>query len=139
MKVRPDSIEERERIRYLDALYTAASSVRGRIDMKAFLRDLLTPSERIMLGRRISIARMLLAGISYGDIIDELRVGKDTVHRVHRWLLDQYPGYEKAINGLEYELGRRESSRNIDRNAFIAKMKRKYPIRFLLFPWPRKK
>lgn len=139
MKVRPDSLDGKDRIRYLDALYTAAGSLRGRADIKSFLRDLLTMSERIMMGRRITIARMVLAGRSYGEIMAELSVGKDTVHRVHRWLVDQYPGYEKALAGLEKELSKRERKRSIDYTTIIAKLKKKYPIRFLLFPWPRKK
>lgn len=139
MKVRYSDLGEQDRIRYLDALYTAASELRTRADMKAFLRDLLTPGERIMLGRRITIARLLISGVSYEDIRAELRVGPDTIRRVHRWLADQYPGYEKALAGLEKEFARRSDRRSVDHDAFLAKMKKKYPIRFLLFPWPRKK
>ena len=60
MKKKMDELSEKERIATLDALYTAAGTVRGRAAMKIFLRDLLTESERIMLGRRILIARLLL-------------------------------------------------------------------------------
>jgi uncharacterized protein YerC len=53
MKVRSKQLSNEERMQTLDALYTATSSIKDRATMKAFLRDLLTESERIMLGRRI--------------------------------------------------------------------------------------
>jgi len=127
----------------LDALYTTASVLKGREAMKGFLRDLLTESERIMLGRRILIARMLLSGNSYDDIAQELGVGYDTVSRVGRWLSDQMPGYEHAIEEMEKEFDRREEKRRIGRmyhdqslSGVIARLKKKYPIHFLLMPWP---
>jgi len=130
MKVQPRQLSDRERIRFIDALYTATGSLRGRKEVKAFLHDLLTESERVMLGRRIVIAQMMLAGRRYDDIISELRVGADTVYRVHRWLDQQYPGYRKAVEGLEREWrGRRRGT-----SGLAAKLKEKYPLHFLLVP-----
>ena len=77
MKVKPKNLNKKQTIEVLDALYTAAGSVQGRDAMKLFLRDLLTPSERIMLGRRILIAKQLLAGKPYEDIQKDLQVGSD--------------------------------------------------------------
>src|SRR3989344_2501811 len=103
MRVHPKQLEEKMRIETLDALYTAASSVHGREAVKLFLRDLLTPGERIMLGRRVLIARKLLAGDSARSIAADLKVGIDTIYRVARWLEDQMPGYEQAIKEMEKE------------------------------------
>ena len=137
MKVRIEKLTKQERIETLDALYTAASSLKGRTAMKLFLRDLLTVSERIMLGRRIVIARKIIAGFSRDEIALELRVGYDTIHRVQRWLHDQFPGYEQAIRGMEKEIDRR-TGRDIDKTSLIYGLKKKYPLHFLLFPWPKK-
>jgi uncharacterized protein YerC len=137
MKKRPKDLTDSERIETLDALYTAAGTVRGRDAMRLFLRDLLTPSERIMLGRRILIARSLLSGGKYNEIASALGVGTDTVWRVHRWLLDQLPGYEQAIEGMKKEMGKREEKRLYATNA-LYRLKKKYPLHFLLFPWPKK-
>ena len=68
MKRKINELMPKERIATLDALYTAVNSLRGREAVKLFLRDLLTESERIMLGRRIIVARRLLAGDRYDDI-----------------------------------------------------------------------
>lgn len=104
MKVRIKQLSNKERIEVLDTLYTAAGTIRGRDAMKLFLRDLLTSSERVMLGRRIMIARRLLAGESQRKIEQDMKVGRDTVWRVQRWLHDQHPGYEEAVAKLEKEL-----------------------------------
>jgi len=124
----------------LDALYTAAGTVKGRAAMKVFLRDLLTESERIMLGRRILIARNLIAGKIYDDISAELGVGTDTIGRVQKWLEDQMPGYEDAIRGMEKEFAIRKKKRDekyLYATSAIYRLKKKYPIHFLLFPWPK--
>lgn len=136
MKVRARRLTDKHRIDILDTLYTAAGAVRGRAAMKLFLRDLLTESERIMLGRRIIIARLLLAGESQRVIETRLKVGRDTVGRVQRWLEDQLPGFEKAIIELEKELEGREMRRNYAQSA-LYRLKKRYPAHFLLFPWPK--
>src|SRR3990167_1825468 len=106
MKRRPKDLTKEELIVTLDALYTAASAITGRGAVKLFLRDLLTPSERVMLGRRIIIARMLISGTSYDEIGKRMRVGSATIGRVHRWLKDQFPGFEQAVAGMEKNLKR---------------------------------
>lgn len=140
MKRKVSELSKSEYIQTLDMLYTAASAVQGRDAVKLFLRDLLTPSERIMLGRRIWIARLLLSGEKHIAIAQKLRVGLSTIWRVERWLNDQYPGYEQALKGLEKEMDRRAIWREIKENPLsYAAMKKKYPLYFLFFPEPKPK
>lgn len=142
MKVRAKQLSNKQRIEVLDTLYTAAGGIRGRQAMKLFLRDLLTESERIMLGRRIIIARRLLAGASHRGIENELRVGRDTVQRVQHWLEDQLPGYEQAIQELEKELRvrqKRYENKVLYATSSFYRLKKKYPLYFLLFPTPKLK
>lgn len=137
MKVRARQLSDKHRIEVLDNLYTAASAIHGRQAMKLFLRDLLTESERIMLGRRIMIARKLLAGQSHRAIESQMKVGKDTVWRVQRWLLDQFPGYEQAIKELEKEFEDRQKryeDKKLYATSALYRLKKKYPLHFLLFP-----
>jgi uncharacterized protein YerC len=86
MKRKVSDLSDREVVMTLDALYTAAGSLKGRDAVKSFLRDLLTPSERVMLGRRIIIARMIIAGQSYDAIGEKLHVGRNTISKVYKWL-----------------------------------------------------
>ncbi len=138
MKRRPKDLTREETIVTLDALYTAASTVRGRNAVKLFLRDLLTPSERIMLGRRIIIARMLIVSVPYEEIAQRLRVGHATVGRIHHWLKDQLPGFEQAIKGMEQEFEKR-SEKKLYATSALYRLKKKYPLHFLLFPGPKTK
>ena len=138
MKVRIEKMAEREVIKTLDTLYTAASAVKGRDAVKLFLKDLLTPSERIMLGRRIIIARFLLSGETYDNITKRLRVGHDTIFRVQKWLDDQLPGYEQAIAGMEKEFDNR-NDKKLYATSMLYRLKKKYPLHFLLFPTPNLK
>lgn len=138
MKVKIEKLTEKEVIRTLDTLYTAASAVKGREATKLFLRDLLTKSERIMLGRRIIIARMLINGFSHREIICKLGVGQDTIARVQKWLHDQMPGYEKAIEWLEKEFDKIQEKKLYAQSA-LYRLKKKYPLHFLLFPTPKLK
>lgn len=138
MKVRAKNLPTKQRIETLDSLYTAAGTVKGRVAMKLFLRDLLTESERIMLGRRIIIARRLIRGESHRTIATSLRVGTDTIWRVQKWLYDQFPGYENVIKDLEREMKNRAFKREYARSALF-RLKKKYPLHFLLFPIPKNK
>ncbi len=136
MKKKASELSEQERIKTLDALYTAAGTVHGRAAMKLFLRDLLTESERIMLGRRILIARLLMQNETYETIGMRLGTSHPTIGRVHRWLRDQLPGYEKAIAGMEQEFEQRDFKRNYARS-MLFRLKHRYPLHFLLFPEPK--
>ncbi|MEK7093353.1 MAG: Trp family transcriptional regulator [Patescibacteria group bacterium] len=140
MKVRSKDLESLERIEILDALYTAAGAIKGRAAMKQFLRDLLTESERIMLGRRILVARHLIAGKTYEEIGEGMRMAPGTISRIDRWLHDQFPGYETALKGLEDEFNKRKKKRDekyLYATSALYRLKKKYPIHFLLFPWPK--
>lgn len=138
MKVRAKQLPKKQLVETLDTLYTSAGAVRGHEAMKLFLRDLLTESERVMLGRRIIIARKLIAGEAQRKIEAELKVGRDTVWRVQKWLYDQLPGYENAIAELEKEIEKRSFKKQYATSALF-RLKKKYPGHFLFFPLPKKK
>ena len=135
MKVRPRKISNHDRMKYLDALYTAIESLKSREETKSFLRDLLTESERIMIGRRIIIAQKLLKDQSYEQIMREMKVGPDTIMRVHRWLEDENNSYEKVIKQLEKTFESRQKSIKkefYDTDSFKS-LKRRYLLHFFLF------
>lgn len=135
VKIKPQKFNKEEKIKYLDALYTAVESLGSREEVKNFLRDLLTESERMMVGRRIIIAQKLLNGDSYDRIINEMKVGADTIMRVQRWLEDDIEGYEKAVKKLEKVLESRQEKRDkayLDPFSFEG-LKKRYPLHFFLF------
>ena len=138
MKVQSKKLSDQQRMEILDALYTAAGTIHCPEAMKLFLRDLLTENERIMLGRRILIARKLLSGEPVVSIAESLKVGYDTVYKIERWLRDQLPGYEQAVKGMEHEFKKREEKK-LYATSTLYRLKKKYPLHFLLFPTPKLK
>ena len=134
MKVLPRKVKKEDKIKYLDALYTAIASLKSRDEVKSFLRDLLTESERIMIGRRILVAQKLLQEQSYIQIKQELGVGMDTIMRVQRWLEDENYGYEDTIKKLEKVLESRQKKIDKYHDPYSFEgLKRRYPMHFLLF------
>lgn len=107
-KFDPYSLSSKERNNLLGEFYSFANSLRTRGQIANFFKDLLTPSEAVMLARRIQIAKMLLKGDNYEEIKRELKVGVDTIVRVQRWLRDGFGGYIKA---LEKVIKKEESAR----------------------------
>lgn len=135
-RVNLKSIDSKSKMRYLDLLWTSIAQLETREETKHFFKDLLSESEAIMLARRIEIAKRLLEGESFDNIIRELKVGKDTIGRVQRWLVSGFGGYEKAVNGFKREADRRfsKSSKIVKNEPYSFNwIKQKYPLHFLLF------
>ncbi|OGM97519.1 MAG: hypothetical protein A2735_02185 [Candidatus Yanofskybacteria bacterium RIFCSPHIGHO2_01_FULL_41_21] len=133
MKVKSRNVEKKDKAEYLDILYTAVGSLNSRQEIKDFLRDVLTESERIMIGRRIMIARRLLDGQLYDQIMKEMKVGPDTIMRVHRWLEDENKGYEKVITSLKKQFSNHKNFKDYYDSSPLGNLRRRYPVHHLLF------
>ena len=92
-KIKPQAVSHEEKEDLLHILSLAFTLIESPEEAKNFLIDVLYPSERIMLARRLKIARMLLAGYRYDEIAEQLKVGKTTITNVGRWLGDGKGGY----------------------------------------------
>lgn len=136
-RVDPRKINSKEKMKYLDLLWTSIAELKEREEVKNFFKDMLTPSESVMLARRILVAKMLLEDKTYDNIQKELRVGLDTIARVHRWLISGFGGYENAIKKfnkvLDMRLKKIKSSQEVIEPYTFKWLKRKYPLHFLLF------
>lgn len=69
-------------------------------DLIEFLFDLLLPSERIMLARRVQVAKRLLRGWSYHEVMQDLHVGQDTIQKVDRWIEQKFEAYKSVLPPL---------------------------------------
>lgn len=103
----------------------------------AFLSNLLTDSEVIMLARRIRIAKMLIAGHSQDAIQRALHCGFPTIQAVDTWLRKDFENYQVVLQPLYEEARRRAMSKARKREPIIPgsfrDLRRKYPLHFLLF------
>jgi uncharacterized protein YerC len=138
MKRRPEDLSPEDQAFTRKILFEAAKTARNTLELELFLNGLLTPSEQIMLGRRIWISRMILENKRYDEIGARLHVGTGTIAKIELWLRGLLPDYgihiEREIKRTT-EVRRREIARQ---NPFgLTALKRKYPLHFLLFPWPK--
>ena len=66
-----------------------------------FIEDLLTPTEKVMLSKRFSIAFMLLNGYDYTTIKNTLKVSSATVGTISVWLKEKGRGYRQIISKIK--------------------------------------
>ena len=67
----------------------------------SLVKDLFTPSERIMLSKRFSIAYMLNEKYDYDSICEILRVSRTTVGCVSNWLKEKGEGFRIVIKKIK--------------------------------------
>lgn len=90
----------------IETLLEAIAQLKNKQDIQAFVNDLLTPVERIMIAKRLAIAVLLLKGWSYDATGDLLKVSTDTIARISI-ILKTNDGYKKTADHLmKTEAGR---------------------------------
>lgn len=77
-------------------------------DANEIVDDLLTPTERIMLTKRLAIAYLLTQGYEYREINKILHVSFQTVSVVHNSLKYGSNGYKKAVDRILKDEGLKE-------------------------------
>ncbi len=133
VKVNPRKINNPDRMKYLDLLWTSIAAFKSRDEVKNFFKDLLSESESIMLSRRIMIAKYLLEGLTYDEIKARLKVGDGNIAKVHSWLVSGFGGYEKAIQEFNKALDKRGINKVPSPPLSFEWLRKKYPLHFLLF------
>lgn len=81
-KVQLFQISEEDYSENLQELFSFLAKHDNPKTIREYLESVLTESELVMISRRIEIAKLLLAGHSYEEIMKKMRVGNDTVMRV---------------------------------------------------------
>ena len=76
------------------------ADLKSSADVKEFLTDLLTPTEKVMLAKRLAIALMLIKGYDYASIRSSLKVSPQTIGSVSLWLKYSGSGYRKSIERI---------------------------------------
>ncbi len=138
MKRKPEELDPKARKHCFDLLLSTSKDAAKHDAYEEFFKGLLTHSEQIMLGRRIWIARLLIAQKSYQEIGKELHVGPNTIRRTELWLRGLLPDYEKVLLEVEAATLNARQRREIKSNPFgLTALKKKYPLYFLLFPTPK--
>lgn|SRR3989344_3481922 len=97
-------------------------------DAALFLQDLLTKSEMKILAKRLRIAKLLLAGMTYQEIEKSLHVSHGTVAKIAVWLSERGDGFRKIIEKLPKEKHEEKWFERSEWDSF----KRRYSLYF----WP---
>lgn len=74
----------------LNRLRDAFLAAKDGNEVEKIIKALLTHDEKLKIGRRILVAEYLQAGISFDEIVNILKVGKNTITSVMK-SLDSYP------------------------------------------------
>ncbi len=128
-KVPHDILSRKEQDYYEQELQSSLRKLHGEELLLPFLEHALTRSERIMLARRILIAKKLLSGTPTQQIERDLKVGQRTIEAVHRWLL-AFPEYRRVIpKALK---NRRGNALQFEQPYSLSWVRKKYPLHFLL-------
>ncbi|MDO8620709.1 MAG: Trp family transcriptional regulator [Candidatus Levybacteria bacterium] len=86
--------------RMFEVLRETISHLNNAEDIEDFLTDFLSPVEKIMLAKRLSIAILLHKGYKYGTIAEILRVTPPTIATVSLLLRYSGKGYRKAVGKI---------------------------------------
>lgn len=131
-KVNPRKIDNSDRMKYLDLLWTSIAAFKSRDEVKNFFKDLLSESEAIMLSRRIMIAKCLLENMTYEEIRVRMKVGYDNIARVHSWLISGFGGYEKAVKEFNKMIDKRGINKIPAAPYSFEWLRKEYPLHFML-------
>ena len=93
-----------------------------------FLQDLITKKEAIILGKRLRIAKLLLQGKTYEDIVNILNVSHGTVAKISAWLAERGEGFRQIVMKLPKQKEEKMPQEISDWD----KLKRRHPMYF----WP---
>lgn len=95
-RVLQKNVEER----ILDLLWASLSMLSTKQKVAFFLDDLLSPTEKLMFGKRLAIAFMLIKGYDYPSINSRLKVSDSTIWNVKTSLVYKGKGYKMAIQKI---------------------------------------
>lgn len=94
-----------------------------------FLQDLLTKKEAEILSKRLRIAKLLINGMTYQQISNNLYVSHGTVAKIAVWLAEKGDGFRRIIEKLPNKDTKKET---IGVSFDWDKFKRKHALYF----WP---
>jgi len=86
--------------RIFEILFETIADIKNPKEVEEFFADFLSPTERIMLAKRLSIAVLLTKGYSYAEVRKILRVSQTTVADINVFLKYAGQGYKKVVEKI---------------------------------------
>lgn len=120
-------LSKKEQQELLTELCEAIVSLKKTPEAAYFLKDLLGEQEAEMLAKRLKIAKLLLQGWTYDDIIEEWKVGKSTIARINLWI-----NYSGGVGYRMISKRTKKKKKKFKEYDYWDDVKRKYHQYFLL-------
>lgn len=124
---RLDNLSRKEHEELTLDLVNAIVGSKSVVDAALFLQDLLTKSEMQMFAKRLRIAKLLLAGLTYENIQTQLHVSHSTVAKIAVWLSEKGDGFRRVIE----KLPKQKETKSLELSGWDT-LKRKHSLYF----WP---
>lgn len=99
-KVSKYLISEEIKMRMFEVFWKTIADLKTTPAVEDFFGELLTPTEQIMLAKRLAISILLYKKYSYEEIIDLLKVSPVTIGHVARWLKTGGKAFQEAIEKI---------------------------------------
>ena len=96
-KVKPKNIPIEERRKIIGDFFGLISNLKTKQEIIDLFVGLLTPSESLMLARRLQIAKCIIEGDTFDDIRQKVGVGFGTISKVDIWLHERDEAYKRVI------------------------------------------
>ena len=130
-----NSLPKSKRIQMIGEFYDTIDSLKNRLEIRYFFKDLLSADEIANLMRRIEIAVLLSANFKYSEISEVLGVGSDKISRVHKCLQQDDSGYKIIVERLiknRMDRLRKMKKEEKEATSSFGSLKKKYKGHFLL-------
>lgn len=93
-------LNQKVKERILEIFFDSIAELKTREAVEDFFNDFLSPTERTMLAKRLSIAVMVAKGYSYRTISGVLRVSLTTITKVALWYHELGKGYKTVVDKI---------------------------------------
>lgn len=112
-------IEGKIEQRIFEIFVESFAKLKNKDDVEGFLSELLTPTEKVMLAKRLSVAVLLEKGYDYRQIAEILKISSSTIGRVAFYLKSKGEGLKKIVSLILSDEKRTDFWKDID--LFVAK------------------
>ena len=97
-KIKPYSVPIKERRRIIGDFFGLVSNLKTKQEIIDLFVGLLTPSEALMQGRRLQVAKAILSKKTFEEIRKETGVSFETIAKVEKWLYERDEAYKKVLS-----------------------------------------
>jgi uncharacterized protein YerC len=98
-KIKVYEIDEKEKYQSVGCLLNVIAELKSKKEIIDFFMGMLTPSEALMMGRRIQVAKMIIDEESAETIRKKLKVSFQTIAKTDHWLKERGDNYYHWISG----------------------------------------